>query len=74
LAQQSQIHEYIGFLLDRAKGKVKTGAKYIRDMVLSHPKYNQDSIVTPEISNDIKQNVIELSTNSELRNHFLGKK
>lgn len=43
-------------------------------MVLSHPAYKQDSIVTTEIANDLIQNVIELSTNSDLRGQFLGKK
>lgn len=35
-----QIRVYLSFLLSRARGEVKTGARMIRDFVLNHPSYN----------------------------------
>ena len=37
--QRSQIEMFMAFLLERARGEVITGAKYIRDFVLNHPDY-----------------------------------
>jgi glutamate--cysteine ligase catalytic subunit len=35
----AQVRIFLAFLLERAKGEVKTGARFIRDFVLEHPEY-----------------------------------
>mmetsp|Transcript_32801 Transcript_32801/g.37524 ORF Transcript_32801/g.37524 Transcript_32801/m.37524 type:complete len:604 (-) Transcript_32801:204-2015(-) len=45
---EETIHYYsimLGFLEKRARGEVKTGARFMRDFVLTHPDYQQDSVV-----------------------------
>lgn len=37
----------------RARGKIPTGAHFIRNFVLNHPAYKQDSIVSNEIVYDL---------------------
>jgi len=36
----------MSFILAKAKGELKTGARMIRDFVLSHPDYKNDSNVS----------------------------
>ena len=48
-----QIDKYIDLIRGRASGRYKTGAKFIRDLVLTHPEYKQDSVVTPNIAGHI---------------------
>lgn len=38
--QVGEIRVFMAFLVERAKGQIITGAKYMRDFVLSHPEYN----------------------------------
>jgi glutamate--cysteine ligase catalytic subunit len=40
------MYKHLKFIEMRAKGLLWTDAKYIRNFVLNHPKYNKDSIVT----------------------------
>lgn len=51
--------------MDRAQGKIKTGARYIRDFVLSHPEYKQDSVVNNKIAYDLVSAIINLSNSAE---------
>ena len=44
---------YAALLENRASGKVKTAAQYIRDFVRNHPTYKHDSVVSPEIAHDL---------------------
>lgn len=39
----------LDFLVKRARGEIKTGARFMRDLVLTHPEYKQDSMVTNKI-------------------------
>lgn len=45
----------------RAKGEVKTGARLIRDFVMAHPEYKNDSIVPNSISFDLVKAIINYS-------------
>jgi len=47
------VNQYLDLLVNRARGKTPSGARFIRDLVLNHPEYKQDSLVTPEISYDL---------------------
>lgn len=51
--QISETNTYLDFLSKRARGQIPTGAKFIRDFVLNHPHYKNDSILTPEIAYDL---------------------
>lgn len=44
--QVGQIRMFLSFVLERSKGEIITGAKYMRDFVLNHPAYEKDSIVS----------------------------
>eukprot|EP01062_Namystynia_karyoxenos_P055915 TRINITY_DN46928_c0_g1_i1.p1 TRINITY_DN46928_c0_g1~~TRINITY_DN46928_c0_g1_i1.p1 ORF type:complete len:739 (+),score=272.16 TRINITY_DN46928_c0_g1_i1:90-2306(+) len=48
-----RIGAYLELLRRRASGKVKTVARFWRDFVTSHPTYQKDSKVTPEIAYDM---------------------
>jgi glutamate--cysteine ligase catalytic subunit len=41
----AKVRHYLSFLLARSKGDVATGASFMRNFVLNHPAYCQDSIV-----------------------------
>ena len=44
--QVEKVNQYLDFVLGRAKGQHETGAAYQRRLVLSHPDYQKDSIVS----------------------------
>lgn len=48
------------FLVARASGELKTTAKFFRDFVLNHPIYNKDSIIGPQIMNEIILKALEI--------------
>lgn len=66
---------YLKLISDRASGKLPTAAKFIRNYILNHPNYKQDSKVTQEISYTLLQLCLRLThldnTNGEV-SHFLG--
>lgn len=51
--ETAKVKGYMDFLLKRAQGKYKTGAKYIRDFVAKHPEYKQDSLINDQINYDL---------------------
>jgi len=51
--EKAKVKGYMDFLLKRAQGKYKTGAKYIRDYVSTHPDYKQNSIIDEQINYDL---------------------
>ena len=50
---KARVNHYMDFLLQRSRGEIKTGARYIRDFVLQHKAYKKDSIVSSEIMYDL---------------------
>lgn len=52
---------YLGLLAARAQGKIPTGARFLRDYILAHPAYKQDSIVTDEILFDMTKMAASLN-------------
>ncbi|GIQ83520.1 glutamate-cysteine ligase catalytic subunit [Kipferlia bialata] len=56
------IRAYLGILAGRAQGKLVTGAAYLRDYVLSHPDYKQDSVISQAISDGLMDEVQRLNT------------
>jgi len=41
----------------KAKGEVQTNARFMRDFVMDHPQYNEDSIVTENIQFDLLKQI-----------------
>ena len=58
---KEQIKGYLNFLLKRAKGIYKTGAKYISDFVRVHNEYKFNSIVTEKINYELLRNLEEIN-------------
>ncbi|ORZ19825.1 glutamate-cysteine ligase-domain-containing protein [Absidia repens] len=48
-----KLTKYLDFISQRATGELMTAATYLRKMVLDHPAYNHDSVVSPIITYDI---------------------
>jgi glutamate--cysteine ligase catalytic subunit len=59
--QKMEVKMYLDFLLARAKGEVKTDAKFIRDFVMNHEKYEKDSYVRDEIMFDLLKTIDTMS-------------
>ncbi len=71
--EKARIQHFLDFLLARAKGNIKTGARYIRDFVTAHPDYKHDSIISNEISYDLMSEIVEMGQDENARERFLGK-
>lgn len=61
-----KINQYLTLIGDKANGKVKTTASLMRSFVLSHPKYNSDSVVSNEIAYDLMWQLNEISNSNQL--------
>ncbi|CAI2167497.1 15006_t:CDS:10 [Funneliformis geosporum] len=53
IESRCMLGKYLEFVSRKAGGKLQTTAKWIREFVRSHPKYQQDSVVTQEINYDL---------------------
>lgn len=62
----------LGLLLRRAKGELKTGARYMRDFVLNHPDYKKDSVVSDSICYDLVKEIRDLSMCKKWDKSLLG--
>ena len=51
----SRCDQYLQFISQRAKGEIKTTARWVRDFVQAHPSYRQDSVVPPDTAHDLLQ-------------------
>jgi glutamate--cysteine ligase catalytic subunit len=56
-----QVDRYLTFLSDRAAGRIATTANWMRQFVVSHPKYQQDSKVSAEVAYDLLRECREWS-------------
>ncbi|XP_054157184.1 glutamate--cysteine ligase-like [Oppia nitens] len=70
-----KIQQYIQLISDRASGRLKTTAQWIRDFVRKHNDYKQDSVITETITydllmamNDIQNN--DLSTEEVIKTYI----
>ncbi len=48
----------------RSKGELMTPATWMRQFVTSHPAYQQDSVVSPEIAHDLMRACKEIGEGS----------
>jgi glutamate--cysteine ligase catalytic subunit len=59
---QCAIKQYLRFIEYRAKGRLLTPATWMRDFVLNHPEYKNDSRITDGIAYDLTWNMYQLSS------------
>lgn len=64
----------MSMLLERAKGEIMTGARYMRDFILNHPAYEKDSVVSNRIAFDLMSSIVNMNNDPEERAKLLGKK
>lgn len=64
------LSNYWSLIKQRANGKLKTNARFMRDFVTAHPEYKQDSVVSERISYDLLCEV-ERMQDSEPTDHYL---
>ena len=55
--QVEQVRLYMNFLMARATGQVKTNARLIRDFIITHPEYKNDSIMSNQIAYDLVKSI-----------------
>lgn len=51
--KQAETMKLMELMRRRARGELKTGARFLRDFVMEHPAYKQDSKISQEISHDL---------------------
>jgi len=57
---QCTLQQYLSFISKRAKGDVWTAARWLREFVLNHPAYKQDSRISEEINFDLLVRISKL--------------
>ena len=60
LNKKNELLKFIDYLEKKTKGEIWTDAKYIRNYIKNHPKYNKDSIVTEEINYDLISHLLDI--------------
>lgn len=66
------IQQYLRLIQKRASGELLTTASWIRQEVLNHPEYQQDSIVTDKINYDLLQKAKKIQDGTLLVPELLG--
>jgi glutamate--cysteine ligase catalytic subunit len=69
---RSTLETYLKFIAMRTTGAVKTPARWIRDFVLNHPTYEQDSRVTRACAYDLVRKTSRIATGEEQAPDLLG--
>eukprot|EP00924_Labyrinthula_sp_SR-Ha-C_P010590 snap_masked-scaffold_61-processed-gene-0.52-mRNA-1 protein AED:0.02 eAED:0.03 QI:0/0/0/1/1/1/2/0/669 len=67
------LEKYLNFLLDRARGKIKTTARFIRDFVEGHEQYKNDLYVSKEIEYDLVTYCDKITKEKEFDEGLMGK-
>ncbi|PIK33075.1 putative glutamate--cysteine ligase catalytic subunit isoform X2, partial [Apostichopus japonicus] len=55
------ISQYFKLLSDRAAGRLKTTARWMRDFVDSHPSYRHDSVISEEVNYDLIKTIANIT-------------
>ncbi|XP_062138102.1 glutamate--cysteine ligase [Drosophila sulfurigaster albostrigata] len=66
------IEQYLRFIQKRAAGELVTTATWIRDQVLSHPDYKQDSVVSESINYDLLKCIQRIQEGKHIEPALLG--
>ncbi len=59
---RAKIESYLELISKRASGELQTAATYMRDFVMNHPQYKNDSVLTDDIVYDLVDKVNDIST------------
>ncbi|ORZ32346.1 glutamate-cysteine ligase-domain-containing protein [Catenaria anguillulae PL171] len=51
------VNTYLDLIADRAAGRIATSANWMRQFVMRHPEYKQDSRVSPQVAHDLLREV-----------------
>lgn len=60
-ATRMLVSSYLGFVVARARGELKTPARWMRDFVQGHPEYRRDSVVPPSVAFDMLTRLRDLA-------------
>ncbi|GAM26189.1 hypothetical protein SAMD00019534_093640 [Acytostelium subglobosum LB1] len=66
------VNRYFSLISKRASGELQTMSAWTRQFVQSHPAYQQDSVVSQEIQNDLLQRCIEITNGTVQEPTLLG--
>ncbi|KAK4533628.1 hypothetical protein CCYA_CCYA18G4510 [Cyanidiococcus yangmingshanensis] len=71
-ATRTRLSAYLDFVSARASGRLLTFAAWMRQFIMNHASYQQDSRVTPEACYDLLQHCIELAEGRRSEPALLG--
>ena len=72
--KKAETTNLLTFLAERTRGRVLTGARFIRNFVMEHATYKKDSFLNDQISFDLLKMLDSLNEpKSQARKKFLGK-
>ncbi|KAH8267572.1 hypothetical protein KR026_007205 [Drosophila bipectinata] len=66
------IEQYLRFIQKRAAGELITTATWMREQVLSHPDYKQDSVVSESINYDLLKRIQSIQEGKHVEPALLG--
>ncbi|XP_043659811.1 glutamate--cysteine ligase [Drosophila teissieri] len=66
------IEQYLRFIQKRAAGELITTATWMREQVLSHPDYKQDSVVSERINYDLLKRIQGIQEGKQVEPALLG--
>ncbi|KAH8340492.1 hypothetical protein KR067_013152 [Drosophila pandora] len=66
------IEQYLRFIQKRAAGELITTATWMREQVLSHPDYKQDSVVSESINYDLLKRIQTIQEGKHVEPALLG--
>ncbi|XP_017056232.1 glutamate--cysteine ligase [Drosophila ficusphila] len=66
------IEQYLRFIEKRAAGELITTATWMREQVLSHPDYKQDSVVSERINYDLLKRIQGIQQGKQVEPALLG--
>ncbi len=63
------LNSYLDIISGKASGELFTAASWMRHFLINHPAYQQDSIVTEEMTFDLIQKIKKLNASDFLKKY-----
>ncbi|WRT68069.1 uncharacterized protein IL334_005044 [Kwoniella shivajii] len=73
IGTKCDLRRYLDLIKYRAKGQLVTPATWIRNFIITHPAYKQDSVVSDEINYDLVKAIDEIERGVKAATELLGK-
>ena len=67
------LSRYLTYLSEKASGKLRTNARYMRDFVRAHPEYKHDSKVNDKVQYDLLMALDKLRRDEKKLKDYLRK-